>query len=156
MGPIGTANHSQARLRPRLAAAAMAGCLLLAAGPAGAQTINVTLDKARVLRIDRPVATVSIGNDDIASVSVESLRMIFLTGKAVGETNLVILDKKGNEIANYDIVVAPETRRHVTIHRGTAGVATLSCDPRCTTVANPTTLGGSSGGTAAPAAKPAK
>ena len=78
--------------------------------------------------------------------------MIFLTGKAVGETNLVVLDKRGNEIANFDIVVAPETRRHVTIHRGTTGVATLSCDPRCTTVANPTTIGGLSGGSAAPAA----
>lgn len=147
MGPTGTADQPQARLRPRLAAAAMAGCLLLAAGPAGAQTINLTLDKARVLRIDRPVATVSIGNDDIASVSVESLRMIFLTGKAVGETNLVVLDKRGNEIANYDIVVAPETRRHVTIHRGTTAIATLSCNPRCTMVANPTTLGGANGGT---------
>jgi len=72
----------------------MAGCLLFTVGPAGAQTVNVTLDKARVLRIERPVATVSIGNDDIASVKVESLRMIFFTGKAVGKTNLVVLDKK--------------------------------------------------------------
>ena len=158
MVPIGTADHSRARLRPRLAVAARAGCLLFTAGPAGAETIKVTLDKTRVLRVERPIATVSIGNNDIASVSVESLRLIFLTGKAVGETNLVILDKKGNEIANYDIVVAPETARHVTIHRGTTGVATLSCDPRCTTVANPTILGGSSGGSApaAPAATPAR
>ena len=149
MVPIGTADHSRARLRPRFAVAAMAGCLLFTAGPAGAETITVTLDKARVLRIDRPIATVSIGNNNIASVSVESLRLLVLTGKAVGETNLVILDKKGNEIANYDIVVAPETERHVTIHRGTTGVVTLSCDPRCTTVANPTILGDSGGGAAA-------
>ncbi len=152
MVSIGTADHSRARLRPRLAAATMVGCLVLTAGPAGAETINVTLDKARVLRVERPIATVSIGNNDIATVSVESLRLIFLTGKAVGETNLVILDKKGNEIANYDIVVAPETERHVTIHRGTTGVVTLSCDPRCTTVGNPKTLGDTSGGAAAPAA----
>lgn len=152
MGPIGTADRPQARRRRRFAVAAMAGCLLFTAGPAGAQTINLTLDKARVLRIERPVATVSIGNDDIASVSVESLRMIFLTGKAVGETNLVVLDKRGNEIANYDIVVAPEIRRHVTIHRGTTSIATLSCAPRCTMVANPTTLGDANGGTAAPEA----
>ena len=71
--------------------AAMVACLS-AAGPAGAETIHVTVDKVRVLRIDRPVATVSIGNNEIASVSVESLRLTFLTGKTVGETNLVILD----------------------------------------------------------------
>ena len=152
MVSIGTADHSRARLRPRFAVAVMAACLVLTAGPAGAETINITLDKARVLRFERPIATVSVGNNDIASVSVESLRLIFLTGKAVGETNLVILDKKGNEIANYDIVVVPETERHVTIHRGTTGVVTLSCDPRCTTVGNPKTLGGASGGAAAPAA----
>jgi len=55
-------------------------------------------------------------------------------------------------MANFDIMAPRETKRHVTIHHGTTGVATLSCDPRCTTVANPTTLGGSSGGSAAPAA----
>ena len=120
--------------------AAMVACLF-AAGPAGAETIYVTVDKARVLRIDRPVATVSIGNNEIASVSVESLHLIFLTGKAVGETNLVILDKRGNEIANYDVVVSPETERHVTIHRDTTGVSTLSCAPRCTEIGNPKVIG---------------
>ncbi len=115
---------------------AAAVCL---AQPSWSQTIGITLDKTEPLRFDQPVAIVLIGNPDIVGVAVESVRLVFLTGKQVGETNLLVLDRRGNEIVRYDVVVAPELDRHVTIHRGTDSPATMSCDPRCVGVANPDT-----------------
>ena len=108
-----------------------------AVGSAVAETLTVTLDKTTVLRPAKDVSIVMVGNPDIADVSVESARLVFVIGLTVGETNLLLLNRKGREIASYDIVVAPELGRHVTVNRGADSVPTLSCDPRCTGVANP-------------------
>ena len=37
-------------------------------------------------------------------------------------------------------IVTTESERHVTVHRSADATATLSCDPRCTTVPNPDVL----------------
>jgi pilus assembly protein CpaC len=113
---------------------------ILLPGSGLAETINVTLHKTQALKISRAAATILVGKAEIADVSVESRRLIFLTGKSAGETNLLIYDGTGNEILNADLVVAPEGRRHVTIYRSTEDMATLSCDPRCTRVPNPDVL----------------
>lgn len=123
----------------------------LGLGAAVAETLTVTLDKTTVLRPGKDVSIVMVGNPDIADVSVESARLVFVIGLTVGETNLLLLNRKGREIASYDIVVAPEVGRHVTVNRGADSVSTLSCDPRCTGVANPgiEESGPSGGGAAA-------
>lgn len=121
------------------------------AQPSWSQTIGITLGKTEPLRFDQPVSTVLIGDPEIVEIAVESVRLVFLTGKRVGETNLLVLDRRGDEIVRYDVVVAPEFDRHVTINRGTASPATMSCDPRCVGVASPDTGGDT---TAAPIAAP--
>ncbi len=120
----------------RLAWLVLAAAVCLAQ-PSWSQTIGITLHKTEPLRFDQPVSTVLIGNPEIVAVAVDSVRLVFLTGKQVGETNLLVLDRRGNEIVRYDVVVAPELDRHVTIHRGTDNPATMSCGPRCVGVANP-------------------
>ena len=102
-----------------------------------AETLTVTLDKAEILRLDRAPSTVMVGNPDVVDVSLESARVMFLIGKAVGETNLLVLDREGNSISAYDVVVVPEVDRHLTVNRGSDGVTTLSCLPRCVGVKNP-------------------
>ncbi len=134
----------------RLAWLVLAAAVCLAQ-PSWSQTIGITLDKTEPLRFDQPVSTVLIGNPEIVAVAVDSVRLVFLTGKQVGETNLLVLDRRGNEIVRYDVVVAPELDRHVTIHRGTDSPATMSCDPRCVGVAGPDT---GDGRRAAPKAAP--
>ncbi len=123
--------------------------LLALPSSAGAETLTVTLDKTLVLRPSEPVSVVMVGNPEIADVTAESPRLIFVIGLAAGETNLLMLDDSGKELASYDVVVVPERERHVTVHRGADGVSTLSCDPRCTGVENPgtETAGGVAGGT---------
>ncbi len=101
--------------------------------------LRVTVDKSATLRIDRAASVVMVGQPEIADVAVESPRLIFVLGRKVGETNLVVLDAQGNNLVNVAVVVVPEPERTVTIYRGTPGVSTLSCDPRCSGTRNPGT-----------------
>ncbi len=103
----------------------------------GDDVLKITLDKTRMLRFDVPIKSVIVGKAQIADVTTESRRLLLVTGKSVGETNLTILGKQGREIASYDLIVVPETKRHVTIHRTADTVATYSCMPRCTVVKSP-------------------
>ena len=105
--------------------------------PALADTLDVRLDKAQILRLDVPAAIIVVGNPDIADVTVENPTLLFVMGRSAGETNLLILDETGEEIANLDLAVIGELDRHVTVHRDTIQISTFSCDPRCIEVANP-------------------
>ncbi len=95
---------------------AFAGCSAapLAAAPttdsrAGAVMI-VPLNKSQTLRIDRPFAKVLVGNDEIADAMPTSVSSIYVQGKAIGATNLTILDRRGALVAVVDIVVGPDAQ----------------------------------------------
>jgi hypothetical protein len=134
-------------------------CAILAGSgaAAAAETLHVTLDKSSLLRLGEPAATVLVGSPEIADVTVESPKLLVLVGRKTGETSLILLNRKGDQIASYNLLVVPEDDRHVTVHRGAEGVATFSCDPRCVGVKNPglegaEEKGGAKGG---PGGKPA-
>ena len=70
--------------------------------------MQVPLNKSQTLRLDRPFAKAVIGNDDIADAMPTSVSSIYVQGKAIGSTNLTILDHKGALVAVIDIVVGPD------------------------------------------------
>lgn len=103
---------------------------------AQAETLQVLLDKTALLRLKHPATVVLVGNPEIADITVRTPNFILIHGRSIGETNLIILDGGDREVANYDIVVSPQVNRHITINRSTE-METMSCNPRCTVVANP-------------------
>ena len=105
------------------------------AWPAMAGDLRVEVDHAIILRLDKDADIVHIANPNIADVSVESPRLIFVVGLAAGQTGLFVLDKDGNEMISRDVVVVPSQSYEVTVNRNTAEV-TLSCDPRCVVVSS--------------------
>ena len=69
--------------------------IAVSAGPVFAQdkaTLHIEVDKAHLIQLDENAATVMIADPAIADVTVESPRLIFVIGHAVGETSLFILD----------------------------------------------------------------
>lgn len=102
-----------------------------------ADSLNVRLNKAEILRLDVPASIVIVGNPDIADVTVENPNMLFLTGLSAGETNLIVLDEMGEPIMEYELVVVAERNRRVTVHRNVEVLTTFSCNPRCIEVNNP-------------------
>lgn len=118
----------------RLAALA----LLLAATLAGPMSalaqdgapINVNVNMARVLRISAPAATVIVGNPGIADVTIQDPQTLILTGKSYGQTNLIVLDSRGEPVADTLIEVVQMTAGVMTVYQGQSRT-TLACAPNC-------------------------
>ena len=92
--------------------------------------IKVDLDYARVIKLDRPISRVIIGNADIADATVSDPQTIILTGKSFGTTNLVILDNDGNAIVDERVLVSLESHTTMQVYRQTER-RILSCTPSC-------------------------
>ena len=123
-------------MRPSLAAV-FALCLSLGSGliaaPASAEggaPINVTVNMARILRINAPAATVIVGNPGIADVTIQDPQTLILTGKSYGQTNLIILDNAGNPIADTMIEVVQMQAGVMTVYQGQSRTS-LACAPVC-------------------------
>ena len=67
------------------------GATLVAASALGAiqakaSELVVKYDQSQLMRIDRPVSEIIIGNPTIADVSVQSKQLLVVTGKSFGKT----------------------------------------------------------------------
>jgi Flp pilus assembly secretin CpaC len=93
-------------------------------------SVAVTVDRAKVFRIEEPASTVIIGNPFIADVSMHDRYTVVVTGKAYGTTNLVILDEKNEPIIDEVIIVKASGDDVVSVTRNTART-TYSCAPTC-------------------------
>jgi Flp pilus assembly secretin CpaC len=104
----------------------------LSALPAAAQDdmLRVYMDHARVLKLDRPVSKVIVGNAKVADATVADAKTIVLTGRSFGTTNLVLLDQDGNAILDENILVSIDEGNTVRVYRQTERTV-LSCSPNC-------------------------
>ena len=92
--------------------------------------LHVSMNHAKVLRLDRPVSKVIIGNAEVADVAVADATTVVLTGKNFGSTNLVLLDADGNAIADERVSVSVDESDTVRVYRQTSR-SVLSCTPTC-------------------------
>ena len=92
--------------------------------------ITVKVNMARILRIGSPAATVVIGNPGVADVTIQDPETLVLTGKSYGETNMIVLDAKGNPIADTMVDVVESQANLVTIFNAGAR-STAYCSPTC-------------------------
>lgn len=117
--------------RSSLAALAIAsGLLAPVAALAESAPVSVKVNMARILRISAPAATVIIGNPGIADAAIQDPQTLVLTGKSYGQTNLIVLDKQGNPIADTMIEVVQEQAGLVTVFLGDRRTS-LACEPVC-------------------------
>lgn len=92
--------------------------------------LRVYMDHARVLKLDRPVSKVIVGNSDVADATVADAQTIVLTGRNFGTTNLVLLDNDGNAIVDERILVSIDEGNTVRVFKATDRTV-LSCTPNC-------------------------
>ncbi|WP_338722269.1 pilus assembly protein N-terminal domain-containing protein [Devosia sp. XK-2] len=92
--------------------------------------INVNVNMARVLRISAPAATVIVGNPGIADVTIQDPQTLILTGKSYGQTNLIVLDSRGEPVADTLVEVVQMTAGIMTVYQGQSRT-TLACAPVC-------------------------
>jgi hypothetical protein len=99
---------------------------------AASKDINVFIDQASLLRLERPASEIVIGNPSIADVAVQSGKVLILTGKSYGETNLIVVDAEGKVIISRRVIVQEPRAGFVTVYKGNAK-QTMHCAPYCTT-----------------------
>ena len=93
-------------------------------------TLKVLIDEVRLIRLKKGAAQIIVGNPAIADVTYQSARIIVVTGKSYGVTNLIVLDAKGNEVFNARLGVNGTHKHIVKVYKGTMQQS-LHCAPEC-------------------------
>jgi hypothetical protein len=93
-------------------------------------TLIVTVDQARVVKVPAAARTLVIGNPMIADVTLlKQGGAMVVTGKGFGETNLIALDSDGNPVAESMVQVVSSGNALV-VQRG-MDRESYTCAPRC-------------------------
>lgn len=126
-------NNTALRVSAAALIAAGTGLASLAAATPAAtakESIYVTVDRAKVMRIAEPASTVIIGNPAVADAVMHNQNTLVIVGRRFGATNLIILDEDSQPIADEIIVVRPADSTVVTVQRQAARFS-YSCSPTC-------------------------
>lgn len=67
--------------------------------------LSIEVNKGTLIRLDRPASEVFIANPEIADVQVKSNRVIYIFGRAQGETSFYALDKDDQTIFSSNVTV---------------------------------------------------
>lgn len=73
-----------------------------------APLVNATVGKSTLLKLPEPAARISVGNPAVADVILLNPREIYLLGKTVGSTNVILWSKSGQSTV-VDVVVGMDT-----------------------------------------------
>ncbi|TCT07230.1 putative type II/III system pilus formation protein [Tepidamorphus gemmatus] len=93
-------------------------------------SLFVEMNRAKVIRLDQPAATVILGNPAIADALVQNRTMLVITGKSYGSTNLIVLDPAGETVEELTLNVTAVNDGSVTMQKGTTRLS-FSCTPVC-------------------------
>ncbi|NQY40105.1 MAG: pilus assembly protein N-terminal domain-containing protein [Henriciella sp.] len=92
--------------------------------------VTVEAGKAKAIKLSETAESVIIGNPNIADVAVHNDKLLFVTGKSFGTTNLMIFDAEGNTIHSSDVVVTANATTWVSVKRAGENY-TYDCSPSC-------------------------
>lgn len=93
-------------------------------------TVMVSVDQAKLVKLPSGVATIVVGNPLIADVTLQNGGIVVVTGKGYGATNFIAMDRGGGILVDRLIQVGGPTDELVTVYRGTER-ETYSCMPIC-------------------------
>ncbi|MBS0249114.1 MAG: pilus assembly protein N-terminal domain-containing protein [Proteobacteria bacterium] len=119
--------------RPSRLLTVVASVMLAAAltGAAQAETVTVSVDEARIMKLPENVATIVIGNPLIADATLQSGGVLVLTGKGFGSTNMLALNRSGKIILDTTVqVTGPTNADLVVVYKGIERES-YSCAPEC-------------------------
>jgi hypothetical protein len=109
---------------------AMLALAAATAAPALAATdIVVNADQAKMVSVTGDPGTIVVGNPNIADVTLKGAG-IFIHGRNYGSTNVIVLDKDGNQLANLDVTVMLGGNHNINVFKA-ANRLSYSCAPLC-------------------------
>ena len=69
----------------------------------GARRISMGVGKSTIIDLPEDAAEIFVANPAVANAIVRTARKLYLIGVGPGQTSLFALDKKGNEIASFEV-----------------------------------------------------
>lgn len=126
-------------VRSALQAAIIGGAIFatqMFAPALAAEMVKVELDQARIYRLAAPASTIVIGNPAIADATLQDSQTLIVTGRAYGQTNLIVLDGQGETITDVQLAVLAASENFITVYKG-AKRQSLSCVADCQPAAVP-------------------
>ena len=100
------------------------------------RVIEVKAGFSVILRAPGPVKTVVVGNANLVDVIPQSDRILSLSGKAPGSTNIILLDDAGAEVYSALVNIAGRhTAGEIIVHVAGGSIhsyQTYHCNPLCT------------------------
>lgn len=107
MGQHKSRASSRVKILAGLRACALGLALLLPVGASRASndTITLALGSGSIFRLDRPFATVLIGDPTVVDVRARDDRSVLLQPLARGSSNVVFVDAHSIAIANIRVIV---------------------------------------------------
>lgn len=117
-------------LKLSLTGLACAALLTVLATPAeAASEVVINADQAKIISVPGQPGLVVVGNPTIADVTVRGDQVV-LMGRNYGVTNLIILDREGNQLAALDVTVQITDKNAVHVFKA-GGRMSLACAPMC-------------------------
>ncbi len=72
-------------------------------------SVNVGLNKSVILNLPRDARDILVSNPAIADAVIRTSRRIYITGVAVGQSNIIVFDRAGEKVADLDLQVERDT-----------------------------------------------
>jgi Pilus formation protein N terminal region len=129
------------RRLPALAASCVMSLLAASTAHGAQKAITVNADQAKIISIAGRPATVVVGNPMIADVTIQG-EVLAVHGRHFGNTNVIILDNQGGELAVMEVNVIRSGTQHVEMFKGgnegkIVGRFSYVCAPDCESVLMP-------------------
>ncbi|HOO49760.1 MAG TPA: type II and III secretion system protein family protein [Alphaproteobacteria bacterium] len=74
------------------------------------EVLKLTIGKAEIVEIPNAVADIMVADPKIADVSVLQSNKLYVVGANLGDTNVIVLDDKGNVVSKIDVSVSIDTK----------------------------------------------
>jgi pilus assembly protein CpaC len=86
------------------------GSVVMAGPQSVGRAVKLGLDKSIVVDLPRDARDVLVSNPGVADAVIRTSRRIYLTGVAVGQTNIIVFDRAGQQIVSIELEVERDGR----------------------------------------------
>ena len=107
--------------------------LLVPSSIVNAEEVVVRVDHAQLMYLPDAGSDVIVGNPSIADVAIQNSKLLVVTGKSFGSTNVIVLGPDRKIIADAVINVTNDDTRVVSLYKG-SGRESYNCSPKCQSI----------------------
>ena len=72
--------------------------------------VDVPLNKSKVIPVERSVSRVSVGQPNVADILITNPRQLYILGKSLGSTNVVLWDQNDRSFADFEVNVTHDLK----------------------------------------------